>query len=58
MRKINEKYGKKRVKEALLRKGLLVSGLDGRPTSQFVVPGHSNLKPSTYALRADAIFAE
>ncbi|MGS0974826.1 DUF927 domain-containing protein [Burkholderia glumae] len=58
MRKINEKYGKKRVKEALLRKGLLISGLDGRPTSQFVVPGHANLKPSTYALRTDAIFAE
>ncbi|WP_333995229.1 DUF927 domain-containing protein [Burkholderia orbicola] len=58
MDKINKKYGKKRVKEVLLRKGLLISGLDGRPTSQFVVPGHHNLKPSTYALRKDAIFAE
>ncbi|WP_233846327.1 DUF927 domain-containing protein [Paraburkholderia sp. HD33-4] len=58
MRKINEKHGKKAVKEALLRKGWLVPGLEGRPTSQFVVPGHHNLKPSTYALRKEAIFAE
>jgi len=58
MDKINKKYGKKRVKEVLLRKGLLIRGLDGRPTSQFVVPGHANLKPSTYALRKDVIFAE
>lgn len=58
MRKINEKYGKKAAKEALIRKGLLILGLEGRPTSQFVVPGHPNLKPSTYALRRDAIFAE
>ncbi|MFP3619161.1 DUF927 domain-containing protein [Burkholderia sp. SIMBA_051] len=58
MRKINEKYGKKAVKDALVRKGLLVPGLQGRPTSQFVVVGYPNLKPSTYALRKDAIFAE
>lgn len=58
MDKINKKYGKKRVKEVLLRKELLIRGLDGRPTSQFVVPGHANLKPSTYALRKDVIFAE
>lgn len=58
MDKINKKYGKKRVKEVLVRKGLLILGLEGRPTSQFVVPGHANLKPSTYALRKDAIFAE
>lgn len=58
MRKVNEKYGKKAVKNALGRKGLLITGLQGRPTSQFVVPGHPNVKPSTYALRKDAIFAE
>lgn len=58
MRKINEKYGKKRVKEVLLRKGLLIIGLEGRPTNQFVVPGYPNLKPSTYAFSKDAIFAE
>ncbi|WP_321942748.1 DUF927 domain-containing protein [Paraburkholderia tropica] len=58
MDKINKKYGKKSVKNALANKGLLIPGLEGRPTSQFVVPGHATLKPSTYALRADAIFAE
>ncbi|WP_433695064.1 DUF927 domain-containing protein [Paraburkholderia phenoliruptrix] len=58
MRKVNEKYGKKAVKNALVRKGLLIPGLQGRPTSQFVVAGYPNLKPSTYALRKDAIFAE
>lgn len=58
MDKINKKYGKKRVKEVLLRKGLLIRGLDGRPTSQFVVPGHANLKPSMYALRKDVIYSE
>ncbi|ARK46288.1 DUF927 domain-containing protein [Burkholderia pseudomallei] len=58
MRKVNEKYGKKAVKNALVRKGLLIPGLEGRPTSQFVVAGHPNLKPSTYALLKDAIFAE
>ncbi|MPV64379.1 DUF927 domain-containing protein [Burkholderia sp. BE17] len=58
MRKINEKYGKKVVKDALLRRGWLIPGLEGRPTSQFTVPGHQNLKPSTYALRRNAIFAE
>ncbi|KVQ55932.1 hypothetical protein WT23_30890 [Burkholderia territorii] len=58
MRKINEEYGKKAVKSALVRKGLLILGLEGRPTSQFVVPGHASLKPSTYALRKDTIFAE
>ena len=56
LRKINEKHGKKAVKDALLRKAWLVPGLNGRPTSQFVVPGHRNLKPSTYALRKDCNF--
>lgn len=58
LRKINVKYGKKAVKDALFRKAWLISGLNGRPTSQFVVPGHRNLKPSMYALRKDAIFVE
>lgn len=58
LRKINEKYGKKTVKDALLRKAWLVPGLRGRPTSQYVVPGHRNMKPSMYALRKDAIFSE
>ncbi|CAJ3195071.1 inner membrane protein [Burkholderia pseudomallei] len=57
MRKVNEKYGKKAVKNALIRKGLLIPGQQGRPTSQYVVAGHPNLKPSMYALRKDAIFA-
>ncbi|MBR8400430.1 MULTISPECIES: DUF927 domain-containing protein [Burkholderia] len=58
LRKINEKYGKKAVKSALVRKGLLILGLEGRPTNQFVVPNHSNVKPSTYALHKNAIFVE
>ena len=58
LRKINEKYGKKAVKNALVRKGLLILGLEDRPTSQFVVPKYPNVKPSTYALRKDAVFAE
>lgn len=56
--KINEAYGKKAVKDALFRKAWLVPGLRGRPTSQFIVPGHRNVKPSVYALRKDAVFAE
>jgi putative DNA primase/helicase len=56
LRRINEKYGKKAVKDALFRKGWLIPGLEGRPTSQYVVPGHRELKPSMYALRKDAIF--
>lgn len=56
LRKINEKHGKKAVKDALLRKAWLIPGPNGRPTTQYVVPGHRNLKPSMYALRKDAIF--